>query len=801
MKLTLAWLKDYLDTIASLDEIAEKLSMLGLVVDDIYNPAVELAPFKIVQVVETQPHPNADRLKICKVDTGTETVQIICGDPNVQQGMKAVLATPGTIIPATGQKLKVSKIRDIESPGMLCSATDLNLGEDSKGIIKVEAAAPIGKSYAQYKGLDDPVLDIEITPNRGDCLGAYGIARDLAASGIGKLKPLKIKPVPQQFKTALTIKIAPDTKDACPMFAGRLLKGVQNKPSPLWMQNRLQAVGLRPISALVDITNYLTYDLGRPMHVFDADKLKGNIQVRLAKAGEKIQALDEKEYKLDDGMTLVCDDQDPLSVAGVIGGMASSCTNDTINVIIESAIFDPIRTSLTGRKLNVITDSRYRFERGVDAAMVLPALEFATQFILEHCGGEASNIVVAGKEPKTSRSIAFSPNRVKSLAGLPLPKTQIATILANLGFEIKKNNDAWSVRPPSWRHDVAQEADLVEEVVRIHGYDKIESAPLPAPTESQMLENDAELLARHEWVWTTRRALTARGLTEVMTYSFLTSNHAKLFGGGKSELRLLNPISADLSDMRPSLLANLIDASRRNANRGIANAALFEVGPQYLSTAAQGEVLAASGIRTGLNIQRHWLEDSRRTDTYDAKADVLTVLKACGIDTAALQIVPEAPKWYHPGRSGTLRLGPKNVLAYFGQIHPTVLNQMDFDKTTVGFEVFLSNLPVSRKKARAALQISHFQPLERDFAFVLEASIPASRVVDAVYKTDKELITHVAVFDVYQGQGIATGYKSLAISVRLEPKKATLTEAQINEVSQKIIDQVKKVTSGELRSI
>ncbi len=800
MKITLSWLKDYLETDASLSEIADRLSMIGLVIDGINNPAEKLAPFKIAKVVEAKQHPNADRLQVCKVDTGTEVVQVVCADPNAATGMKAVFAGVGAVIPSSGIKLKATEIRGVKSVGMLCSAKELNLSEESVGIIEVEGDAPIGENYAKFKGLDDPVLDIEITPNRGDCLGAYGIARDLAATGIGKLKPLVIDPVPNQFESDIEITIDSAAKEACPMFAGRLIKSVKNGPSPEWMQTRLRAIGLRPISALVDITNYLSYNFGRPMHVFDADKINHHLQIRPSKAGEKIKALDDKEYTLTDGMTVVADKTGPHSVAGVIGGEASGCTDATTNVLVESAVFDPIRTALTGRKLNVITDSRYRFERGVDAAMVIPAIEFATRFIIEHCGGSPGETVIAGKEPATHSPIAFNPTSVKHLIGIHLSKLQIENILTDLGFKVGKNGEAWSVSVPSWRHDIKQEADLIEEVVRIHGYDNIEPISLPAP-RTHSFDTDSKPIAHNRWIWSVRRDLAHRGLSEAMTNSFHSKKLASLFGGGKSELALANPISADLSDMRPSLLPNLVEACRRNYDRGITEGALFEVGPQFSDPSPQGEILAVAGVRTGHKASRHWLTDLRKIDTFDAKADAFAVLATCGLDPSSVQIVATAPDWYHPGRSGTLQLGPKNILGHFGELHPSILNKMDLDKTTVGFEIFLSNLPVARKKARPPLELSPYQPLERDFAFVIEESIAASEVISAVYKADRELVAKVEVFDLYQGPGIASGYKSLAIAVRLEPKKATLTEAEITAVSDKIIEQVKKSTNAALRSV
>lgn len=801
MKITLSWLKDYLETDASLEAITDQLSMLGLVVDEVLHPGAALNDFRVAEVIEAAPHPNADRLQVCKVNDGEQTLSIVCGAPNARKGLKVALAPIGALIPSSGKALKLGKIRDVESQGMLCSAVELNLTEESDGgIMELDQDAPVGQPLPQYLGLDDPVIDIEITPNRGDCLGAYGVARDLAAAGLGTLKPVQAPKVSAHGTSDVQIEIAPETKDVCPIFAGRLIKGVKNCPSPDWLQNRLRAIGLRPISALVDITNYLAYDLGRPMHVFDADKLTGNLNIRFAKAGEKIQALDEKEYSLDDSMIVVADQNQAQSVAGVIGGEDSGCTLETINVLVESAVFDALSITMTGRKLNVLTDSRYRFERGVDAAMVLPAMEKATAFILEHCGGEASEIQVAGAPPQAPKPVAFRPARIKELVGIEVDSTEIADILTRLGFAVDQTSDqssaTWTVSVPTWRHDITLEADLVEEVARIHGYDDIHSVPLPKPAHTTQVDKVGS--ERRHRSWAVRRALAGKGLSEALTWSFIQEDRAKLFAGGIPELKLINPISADLSDMRPSLLPNLIDACQRNHNQGRANTALFEVGPQFHDSTPEGQQWIAAGVRMGENHVRHWLDKARPVDVYDAKADALAALKACGINALKLQVVAEAPDWYHPGRSGTLRLGPKNTLAHFGELHPATLDAMDAQGPMVGFEVILSALPPKGRGVKK-LTMSPYQPVERDFAFIVDQDVAASDVVKAVRKADSQLITDVVLFDVYQGQGVPEGKKSLALSVRLEPKVATLTEEDIGSVAKEIVEQVRGAVGGTLR--
>ncbi|MCE2509664.1 MAG: phenylalanine--tRNA ligase subunit beta [Alphaproteobacteria bacterium] len=799
MKFTLGWLRDHLDTKADLATIADTLTAVGLEVEELIDRAKALKGFVVARVETAERHPDADRLQLCTVSTGKQTFTVVCGAPNARAGMKGVLARPGTVIPATGEPLRAGKIRGVLSEGMLCSAAELELGEDHDGIIELSADAKVGTSAVAALGLNDPVIHLGLTPNRGDCLGVRGIARDLAAAGLGRLKPWRAKPVAGAFKSpvGLSLDFPKNARNACAHFVGRSLRGVKNGPSPAWLQRRLLAVGLRPISALVDVTNLMAIEFGRPMHVFDADRLQGNLTVRLARKGETLRALDGKDYRLDPNMCVIADEKEVLSLAGVIGGEASGCTEATTNVFVESAIFDPIRTAATGRKLNIETDARHRFERGVDPVMVLPGMEAATQRILQFCGGEAGKCVIVGKEEKRNQTVFFRPARVYALGGLNLPERKSLSILKKLGFESVKKGKRLAVRVPSWRNDIEDEADLVEEVLRIHGYDAIPSLPLPPETS---LPPVSVTPANHQAEFA-RRTLAGRGMVEVVSWSFLSSRIAGDFGGGAT-LALENPISADLDMLRPSILPNLIGAAGRNADRGLPDLALFEIGPQYTGLAAKDQALVAAGLRTGKAHARHWLEPERAVDAFDAKADALATLVAAGVKAASLEAVSEGPAWYHPGRVGAFRQGPKNVLAHFGEVHPGILKRLDVEGPVVGFEVFLDRVPAPRlraDRARPPLDASPFQPIARDFAFVVDEAVAAGDILRATKKAAPQLIESVTVFDVYQGKGIAPGKKSLAISVTLQPREKTLTDEEITVVAEKIVENVRKATGAELR--
>ena len=797
MKFTLSWLKEYLDTTATLDEICEGLIGVGLEVEEVTDKTRLLADFTVAHVTLAEKHPNADKLRQCVVGTKDGTKQVVCGAPNARTGIKAIIALPGVTIPATGAVFSPATIRGVESQAMLCSERELLISDEHNGIIEVEGDWPVGTPAATALGLDDPMIYVKVTPNRPDALGIYGIARDLAAKGLGTLKPLDAKKVEGSFDSPIKVSLDfpdGDTKP-CPLFVGRYIRGVRNGPSPEWLQRRLRAIGLRPISTLVDITNYITFAYGRPLHVFDADKVKGNVRARLAKDGEVLEALDNKTYTLSSGMTVIADDAGPEAIAGIIGGIPSSCTDETVNVFLESAWFDPLRTAATGRKLGITSDARYRFERGVDPAFTPVGSEIATRMILELCGGEASHVVIAGAVPNTARSFDLRKTRVTSLAGIDIPVARQKEILVALGYGVTETQDALTCTVPSWRPDVNGEADLVEEVCRIWGLDNIPPAPM---SRSSAIAKPV-LNPLQKRMLGARRALASRGFNEAITWAFLPEEHARLFGGGQPELKLANPISSELSDMRPSLLANLIAAAGRNMDRGFADMMISEVGHAYAGDTPKDETLRAAGIRRGAFTGRNVQGGARAVDAFDAKADALAVLEAAGAPVATLQVVAGAPAWFHPGRSGTIQMGPQNKLGYFGEIHPRVLAAMDVKGPLVAFELILNAIPGSKSKGatRAALVISDLMPLSRDFAFVVDDAIEADKLVKAAKGADKALIADVTVFDLYKLEG---GSKSLAIEVTLQPKDKTLTEAEIEAASQKIVQAVTKATGGTLRS-
>ena len=809
MKFTLSWLKDHLDTKSSLDEIAEKLSAIGLEVESIEDPAAKLGAFTIARVLEAKPHPNADRLKVVQVETakGKSPVEVVCGAPNAKAGMVGVFAPLGTFVPGTGITLEKRPVRGVVSNGMLVSERELELSDEHEGIIELapEMSDHVGERYIDVMGLADPVIDVGLTPNRPDCTGVRGIARDLAAAGMGKLKPeRKIGKAEGTYDCPIPIKLefTKETAGACPVFAGRYVRGVKNGPSPAWMQNRLRAVGLRPINALVDVTNYISQDRGRPLHVYDADKLKGTVHARLGKLGETFLGLDGKDYEVDDTMCVIADDNGPLGFGGVIGGEDTGSTDETTNVLIECAYFDPLRTAATGRKTGLVTDARYRFERGVDPASVEPGLDLATDMIVTLTGGQPSKAKVAGRAPVKKRVIGFDFDRVAKLTGLKLKDTEIKGILERLGCTLEAKGKTVKVTVPTWRPDVHGSADLVEEVVRIAGLDRVPSTPLPRTFGiARTVLTERQRRARRA-----RRMLGARGLVEAITWSFVRRSDAQLFGGGADALELDNPISTEMSSMRPSLLPGLLTAVQRNRNRGFADAALFELGQAYRGDSPEDQYLAASGVRSGtarlMGSGRHWDGAAGEVDVFDAKADVFSVIAALGLDPNKAQITRDAPAWFHPGRSGTLRLGPKVVLAHFGEFHPETLKTLDVAPPAVGFEIFLDALPPEKRKSRAKapLDAADLLPVRRDFAFVLDRSVAAGDVMRAAAGADRALIQDVSVFDVFSGGNLAEeGKKSLAIEVTLQPTVETLTDKDIDAVAQKVIAAVKKATGGEIR--
>ncbi|KQO85237.1 phenylalanine--tRNA ligase subunit beta [Methylobacterium sp. Leaf90] len=807
MKFTLSWLKDHLDTEASLDAIAESLTRIGLEVEGIEDKAAALRPYVIARVISAEQHPNADRLRVCQVDAGDgQPLQVVCGAPNARAGMLSVFAPPGTYVPGKAITLSVGTIRGVESRGMLCSGAELGLGDDHDGILDLPADAPVGTPYALWAGLDDPVIEINLTPNRSDCTSIHGIARDLAATGLGTLKREPMPPVRGEGPCPTPVTLAFDEQDKglCPLFALRLVRGVTNGPSPEWMQKRLRAIGLRPINALVDITNYMTFDRGRPLHVFDARKVAGGLTVRRAEEGESLVALDGKTYRLDSEAVVIADGNGVESIAGIMGGEASGCDETTTDVLIEAALWDPRNIARTGRRLGIITDARYRFERGVDPAFTLPGLDLATRLVIDLCGGSPSEARIAGEIPDLDRVIDFPWTEVRRLAGIELSRAEMKVTLESLGFHISGSGDRVKVLPPSWRPDVEGKADLVEEIVRIAGLDRIEPKPLPR-VETVAVEPMLTVLQRRGRL--AKRALAGRGMLEAVTYSFVAHEDAQLFGGGGADLALANPIAADLSDMRPSLVPGLLRAAQRNADRGFPDTALFEVGQCFASDEPEGQSLRATGLRRGTarhaGSGRHWSGAAEAVDAFEAKADALALLAALGVPTGGLQIVAGGPDWLHPGRSGTLQFGPKNVVGHFGELHPRLLKAMDLKGTLVAFEITLDSLPLPRHrptKAKPALVLPDLQAISRDFAFVVPRDVPAADILKAAQGAERKLITGIEVFDLYEGAGIPDGSKSVAVAVRLQPSERTLTDAEIEAVSAKIVAEVSKKTGATLRS-
>ncbi|MCC8931765.1 phenylalanine--tRNA ligase subunit beta [Rhizobium sp. 'Codium 1'] len=807
MKFTLSWLKDHLETEASLEEICERLTAIGLEVEDVDDKAA-YKPFVIAKIVTAEKHPEADRLKVLSVDAGDgKPVQIVCGAPNARAGMIGALARPGTYVPGIDVTLSVGKIRGVESHGMMCSEKELNISEDHNGIIDLPEDAPVGTSFASYAGLDDPIIEINLTPNRPDCTSVFGIARDLAASGLGTLKTRKAPAFKVEGETPHQVKLELEDH-LCPGFAYRLVRGVKNGPSPKWMQQRLLAIGLRPISALVDVTNYMTFDQGRPMHVFDADKVHGTLVVRRAKDGEEILALDTHTYKLNPNNVVISDDNGPESIGGIMGGEHSGCDENTVNVLIESALWDPINIAKTGRAHGIITDARYRFERGVDPEYMVPGLERTTELVLDMCGGVAAEAKVEGYKGHQKKVVDFPYSEVKRLTGLTVSNDESRQILTALGFEVLSGDDKVAkVSVPSWRPDVDGKADLVEEVMRMFGVDKIKPEPLP-PTGSV---NGKILTTLQIRTRSARRALASRGMMEAVTWSFIPAEHARLFGGGSEALKLVNPIAADMSDMRPSLLPGLLTAAQRNADRGFGDVAIFEVSGTYEADTPEGQRRVAGGVRRGTasiaGAGRMWSNGAKGggkpVDVFDAKADALAVLEACGIPMSNVQIEQGGPEWYHPGRSGTIKAGPKVTLGTFGEFHPKTLEALDVSGTLCGFEIYVDALPEPKKKAtrtKPALELSPFQMVKRDFAFVVEKAVEAGAIIKAATSADRKLITGVNVFDIFEGASVGEGRKSVAIEVLIQPSDKTLTDEDFDALTKKIVGNVEKSTGGTLRA-
>ncbi|WP_300068564.1 phenylalanine--tRNA ligase subunit beta [uncultured Ruegeria sp.] len=798
MKFTLSWLKDHLDTDASVEEIAETLTDLGLEVEEIVNPTDRLAGFTLGYVKHAEKHPDADKLRVCTVETDEGDLQIICGAPNAREGITVVVCKPGMYIPGLDLTISVGKIRGVESFGMMASERELELSEEHDGIIELPSG-DVGDKFVDWlSGNDpskiDPMIEIAITPNRPDALGVAGIARDLAARGLGTLKQRDYVPVPGDFESPIKITIDDDTLDGAPHFTGRLIRDVKNGPSPQWLQDQLKAIGLRPISALVDITNYMTFDSNRPLHVFDADKVQGNLRVHRATGGEQLVALDEKEYTLQPGMMVISDDNGPESIAGIMGGAETGCTEETVNVFLESAFWDHVQIALTGRALKINSDARYRFERGVDPEYTLEGLEHATQMILDICGGEASKVVVAGKAPKHSRAYKLDAERVQSLVGMEIPESDQRQTLTRLGFRLEGE----MAHVPSWRPDIMGEADLVEEVARIASLTKLQGKPLPRVTDGIPKPVMTPAQRRQSMA---RRTCAALGYNECVSYTFIDQASAALFGGGDEATQLENPISTEMSHMRPDLLPGLLQAAARNQARGFADLALFEVGPVF----HDGEPGEQNTQITGLLVDRDGPKDvhgaSRPVDLFDVKADAEAVLAAIGAP-AKVQVLRDGDAWWHPGRHGKICLGPKKVLGVFGEVHPRVLQAMDIKGPAMAFTIWPDQVPMPRKSGatRSALELRDLQAVERDFAFVVDADVEALTLVNAAAGADKALIEDVRVFDEFIGGSVGDGKKSLAITVRLQPSDATLKEKDIEAVAEKIITKVTKATGGVLRA-
>lgn len=806
MKFTLSWLKEHLDTDASVDEITYALTDLGLEVEGVENPLDALKDFTIGKVAKAEKHPDADKLRVCQVITDEGEKQIICGAPNAREGITVVIAKPGMYIPGIDTTIQVGKIRGIESHGMMCSEREMMLSDEHDGIIELPSGE-VGDRFVDWLAANDPakvdpVIEIAITPNRPDALGVRGIARDLAARGLGKMKPARDVKVDGVFDSPINITIDEDTrKDGCEVFMGRLIRGVKNGPSPEWLQARLRAIGLRPISALVDVTNFFTYDMNRPLHVFDADKVAGNLRVHRAAGGETLIGLDEKEHTFSPGQVVISDDKGVESIAGIMGGLETGCTEATTNVFLEAAIWDTIQIAATGRALKINSDARYRNERGIDPEYNALAIEEATQMIIDLCGGEPSNVVQAGEVPNVNRSYMLDPARVISLVGMDIPEQEQIRILTDLGFGVAREHEGIEVWVPSWRGDVLGEADLVEEVARVASLTKLVARPMaraqvgvPRPILTPMQKREG----------IARRTAAALGYNECVTYSFIDQKSANLFDGGSDATMLANPISSEMSHMRPALLPGLLQAAARNQARGFMDMALFEVGPAFHGGEPEESHLQISGLLIGRTGPKDVHGTSRLVDVYDVKADAEAVLAAIGAPAKA-QIMRGAREWWHPGRHGMICLGPKKVLGVFGELHPKVLAEMDVKGPAMGFTIWPGEVPMPRKASatRPALALNDLQAVERDFAFVVDAEVEALTLVNAAAGADKALIEQVSVFDEFKGERaeaqMGVGKKSLAISVRLQPTDKTLTDAEIEAVATKVIEKVGKATGGVLR--
>ena len=795
MKFSLEWLKHFLDTDASVAEISAALNRIGHEVEGIEDPADKLAGFRVAKVLTAAKHPDADKLQVLSVDTGEgDPLQVVCGAPNARAGMKGVLGLPGAVVPANGMELRKSAIRGVESNGMMCSVRELELGDEHDGIIELPEAAPVGQSFAAYSDAS-PVFDVAITPNRPDCMGVMGIARDLAAAGLGTFKPVDVPVIEGEGPCPVEIRI--EDVDGVPAYHGRVIRGVKNGPSPDWLQRRLKAAGQRPISALVDCTNYLMFATGRPAHVYDLRKLSGPVIARRAKNGETVEALNEKTYTLDETMTVIADQKGVHDIGGIMGGEHSGADESTTDVLLEIAYFDPERIGVTGRKLGLASDARTRFERGVDPAFLDDGLALLTDLIVQTCGGTPSEAVQVGQAPVEKTDIAFDPEMTARLGGVEIARDRQRAILEALGFTVA---DDWQVTCPSRRHDIEGAADLVEEVVRIHGLDHVASVALPRaegvarPTATPLQQLERKL----------RRAAAARGLNEAVTWSFLPTADAEFFADGAQLWTLDNPISEDMKAMRPSLVPGLLAAAKRNADRGAEGSRLFELGRRYFrgKAGASDEKPTLGVVLAGNRTARGWAHGKATGfDAFDAKSEAMALLEAAGAPVENLMVMDGAGDQFHPGQSATLRLGPKNVLARFGALHPRTLKAFDIEGPVMAVEIFLDALPAKKGGggfARAAYAPPALQPVSRDFAFLVPAGLAASDLVRAVKGADKQSVVAARVFDVFVGQGVPEGKKSVAVEVVLQPGEKTFTEVEIKAISDKIVASAAK-QGAELR--
>ncbi|PCJ29079.1 MAG: phenylalanine--tRNA ligase subunit beta [Rickettsiales bacterium] len=791
MIFTLSWLKQFLDTDATLEQITNTLTMTGLELEDLVDKSKELEAFKVAKIIETEPHPDADKLKLCKVETDSKTLQIVCGAPNARAGIKVVLASIGTVIPSGNFKIKKSQIRGIESSGMMCSADELNIPGDSSGIIELPDDAVIGDAAAKYLGLDDPIIHINITPNRADALGVYGIARDLAASGLGTLKKLGNPEFNQEFETKTTLNVR--GSEACPLFAIREIKDLENKESPTWLKNLLDNIGVGSISPVVDVTNYISYSFGQPMHAYDADKISDNIIVETLSSDEKFKALNEKEYELKTGDIVIRDEKNIHCLGGIIGGENSACDKNTKRIILEAASFDAEHIAKTGRRLIIDTDSRYRFERNVDREFTHMALDFATDLILSICNGVASKMVSSGDPALPVRTIDFPAGFLESRTNISLAPQEIEDILCKLGFICTNIGESIKITIPSWRYDVSIKEDIVEEIVRIYGYDKIPETPLPEAPIARIIPRDQRRVSD------IKRLLASSGYDEIVTWSFMDSEKAKSFTTIKEELTLLNPISSDLDYMRPSILPNLLRVANNNINRSFHDLSLFEVGPIFEDTGHK-VITHASGIRTGNIAPKNSHEACRVFDLFDVKADIAAILESAGLDINKCQIRQNAPDYYHPTRSASICLG-KNVLGYFGQVHPLILKEFEIDADVIAFEMNISALPFGKEKygKKPELVRSDYQAITRDYAFVVDKDQPVGEMLSFIKNADKKRVKSVNLFDIYSGTHIDADKKSVALSVDIQDDAKTLTESDIETINKAIIDGIEKKFSATLR--